>query len=109
MLANQIIILRKASGMSQSQLAKKLNIGPSAVGMYEQGRRIPAIDILIQMATLFGVSLDYLVTGTETLNSITDEKVGVTQLACPCMTCRFCSIKHNLRRTNNCGNENVNY
>ena len=109
MLANQIIILRKALGMSQSQLAKKLNVGPSAVGMYEQGLRTPSVDILIQMASLFGVSLDYLVTGSEKLNSITDEKVGVTQLACPCMTCRFCCNKHNLQRTNNRGNENVNY
>ena len=109
MLANKIMNLRKQAGMSQLQLARKLNVSPSAIGMYEQGRRMPTIDILIQMATLFGVSLDYLVTGTETLNSITDEKVGVTQLACPCMTCRFCCNKHNLQRTNNRGNENVNY
>ena len=109
MLANQIMILRKASGMSQSQLAEKLNIGPSAVGMYEQGRRTPAVDILIEMANLFGVSLDYLVTGTETLISTTDEKVGVTQLACPCMVCRFCWNKLNLQRTNNFGAETSNY
>ena len=109
MLANQIMILRKASGMSQSQLAQKLNIGSSAVGMYEQGRRTPAIDILIRMATLFDVSLDYLVTGRETLNSLTDEKVGVTKLACPCMACRFCCHKRNLQRTNHCGTENVKY
>lgn len=109
MLAKQIMILRKASGMSQSQLAKKLNVGPSAVGMYEQGRRTPSIDILIRMAILFEVSLDYLVTGTETLNSITNEKVGITKLACPCMACRFCCHKLNLQRTNNCGAENVNY
>ena len=109
MLANQIMILRKASGMSQSQLAKKLNVGSSTVGMYEQGRRTPAIDILIEMANIFEVSLDYLVTGRETVKSITDEKVGITQLACPCMACRFCCHKFNLQRTNNSGAENVNY
>ena len=109
MLANQIMILRKASGMSQSQLAEKLNIGPSAVGMYEQGRRTPAVDILVEMANLFGVSLDYLVTGRKTLNSITDEKTVVTQLACPCMACPFCCHKRNLQRTNHCGTENVKY
>lgn len=109
MLATRIMILRKKAGMSQLQLAQKLNVSPSAVGMYEQGRRTPYIDILIQMASLFGVSLDYLVTGSEKLSLITDEKVGVTQLACPCMTCRFCCNKHNLQRTNNRGNENVIY
>ena len=109
MLANQIMKLRKKAGISQLQLAKRLNISPSAVGMYEQGRRTPAIDILIRMAILFEVSLDYLVTGRETLNSITDEKVGVTQLTCPCMVCRFCCQKLNLQRTNNRGNENMKY
>ena len=89
MLAHQIVILRKKAGMSQSQLAQKLNVGTSAVGMYEQGRRTPAIDILIQMAKLFEVSLDYLITGTETLSSTTGEKGAVLQSLCPCMTCRF--------------------
>ena len=105
MLANQIMILRKASGMSQSQLAKKLNVGPSAVGMYEQGRRTPSVDILIEMANIFEVSLDYLVTGRETLKSITDEEAGVTQLVCPCMACPFCCHKRNLQHTNHCGTD----
>lgn len=109
MLANQIMTLRKASGMSQSQLAKKLNIGPSAVGMYEQGRRTPSVDILIQMANVFEVSLDYLVTGRETVKSLTDEEVGITQLACPCMACPFSCHKRNLQRTNHCGTENMKY
>lgn len=69
MLANQIMFLRKREGMSQLQLASKLNIGPSAIGMYEQGRRTPSIDILIVMANLFGVSLDYLITGKESIGS----------------------------------------
>lgn len=101
MLANQITILRKEAGMSQSQLAKKLNVGPSAVGMYEQGRRTPAIDILIQMSKLFEVSLDYLITGTETTNSATDEKDVVTRPVCPCMTCRFCCNKLKSRHIDN--------
>lgn len=105
MLANQIIILRKEAGMSQSQLAQKLNVGTSAVGMYEQGRRTPAIDILIQMAKLFEVSLDYLITGTETLNSTTGEKGAVLQSSCPCMTCRFCCNKLKLQQIDNHRNE----
>ena len=55
MLANRIKVLRKTAGMNQLQLAEKLNVSPSAVGMYEQGRRVPAIDTLVQMAKLFGV------------------------------------------------------
>ena len=65
MLSKQIVQLRKKKGMSQSQLAKALGISPSAIGMYEQGRRVPTLDIIIAMAQLFEVSLDYLLTGTE--------------------------------------------
>ena len=65
MLSKQITDLRKKQGMSQSQLAKELSVSPSTIGMYEQGRRVPALDTLISMARLFNVSLDYLVTGKE--------------------------------------------
>lgn len=65
MIADRIIELRKGDGMTQTQLASKLNISASAVGMYEQGRRVPSIDMLIRMSKIFDVSLDYLITGSE--------------------------------------------
>ena len=83
MLANQIIFLRKRAGMSQSQLAEKLNVSPSAVGMYEQGRRVPSVDLLILLARLFNVSLDYLIIGTEGRSSITNERTAGTENVCP--------------------------
>ena len=73
MLSKQIADLRKKLGMSQSQLATKLNVSPSTIGMYEQGRRVPAINVLITMSKLFNVSLDYLITGVEFINR-TDDK-----------------------------------
>lgn len=69
MLSKQIVRLRKMNGMSQSQLAKALDVSPSTIGMYEQGRRVPTLDIIIAMAQLFEVSLDYLITGTESCYS----------------------------------------
>ena len=63
MLGPRIAALRKAAGWSQAELAQMLKISPSAVGMYEQGRREPAVDILVSMANLFGVTTDYLLTG----------------------------------------------
>ena len=41
MLGARIAALRRQAGMNQGELAKKLGISPSAVGMYEQGRREP--------------------------------------------------------------------
>lgn len=78
---------QEKAGMSQLQLAQKLNVSPSTIGMYEQGRRIPALDILIKMANLFGVSLDYLITGREIYNFGTDTINTVIQSACPCRVC----------------------
>ena len=41
---------REKCGFTQEQLAYRLNISPSTVGMYEQGRREPDLDTLIKMS-----------------------------------------------------------
>lgn len=63
MLGARIALLRRKRNMSQLELAKQLEISPSAVGMYEQGRREPDCAMLVRMAELFGVSTDFLLTG----------------------------------------------
>ena len=63
MLGGRIMLLRRGSGWSQTELARQLHISPSAVGMYEQGRREPSLQGLVEMAAVFGVTADYLLTG----------------------------------------------
>ena len=63
MLGARIAALRRQANMSQSELAQRLQVSPSAIGMYEQGRREPSVDTLIALARCFRVSLDYLMTG----------------------------------------------
>lgn len=63
MLGARIATLRKAAGWNQAELAQRLRISPSAVGMYEQGRREPSADMLVQIARVLNVSVDYLLTG----------------------------------------------
>ena len=63
MLGLRIAALRRTKGWSQAELARRLKISPSAVGMYEQGRREPSLDMLVALAELFDVSADYLLTG----------------------------------------------
>ncbi len=63
MLGERISILRRGRGWSQAALAEKLHCSPSAVGMYEQGRREPSLEALVQMARAFEVSADFLLTG----------------------------------------------
>ena len=64
MLGHRIAKLRREAGLSQAELARRLDISASAVGMYEQGRREPAADILVKLSDLLGVSVDYLLTGS---------------------------------------------
>ena len=63
MLGARIAALRRQANMSQSELAQRLQVSPSAVGMYEQGRREPSLSTLVALARCFRVTLDYLITG----------------------------------------------
>ena len=53
--------LREDRDITRKDLATALNISVSTLGMYEQGRREPNIDMLIKMADYFDVSIDFLV------------------------------------------------
>lgn len=64
MIGQRIAALRRERGMSQAQLAQQLKISPSAMGMYEQGRREPSMETVISIARFFEVSTDYLLTGS---------------------------------------------
>lgn len=87
MLSKRIYFLRKKAGMSQAELAKVLNVTPSAEGMYEQGRRIPSVEILVCLSKIFDVSLDYLITGVEFRSSKTNEEKRKIAHSCPCDYC----------------------
>ncbi len=64
MLGARIAALRRQAGLSQAALAEKIGVSPSAVGMYEQGRREPAAQILVELSQALGVSVDYILTGS---------------------------------------------
>lgn len=64
MLGARIAALRREAHLSQAELAQRLQISPSTLGMYEQGRREPSVDTLVNLSKVLGVSTDYLLTGT---------------------------------------------
>ena len=63
MLGLRIAILRVDKGWSQAELAKRIGVSASAVGMYEQGRREPSLALLVCLAQALDVTTDYLLTG----------------------------------------------
>ena len=59
-LADMIINLRKKSGMSQEDLAGKLNVSRQSISKWESAQSIPDLDKIIQLSIIFGVSTDFL-------------------------------------------------
>lgn len=59
-IGDKLTYLRNSNDLSQSELAKKLNISRSSIGMFESNARIPTTDTLIRYAQFFDVSLDDL-------------------------------------------------
>ena len=62
-VAKNIVRLRQASGMTQAELAAKLNYSDKAVSKWERGDSMPDVAVLSKIADLFQVSLDWLVRG----------------------------------------------
>lgn len=60
-IAKNIAELRKASKLTQIELAERLNYSDKAISKWERGESIPEIGVLKEIADLFGVTLDYLV------------------------------------------------
>lgn len=51
---------RLLSKLSQVQLASKIGVTHTAIGLWEQGKRCPNLEDAAKLAVFFGVSLDYL-------------------------------------------------
>lgn len=62
-ISENIAVLRKQKGITQEELAKKLNISNQAVSKWESGKCCPDIEILPELASFFGVSIDILLLG----------------------------------------------
>ncbi len=63
MLSEKIRELRRAKGLSQEELADKLNVSRQAVSKWETGAAVPTTETLVELADYFGVSLDFLLRG----------------------------------------------
>lgn len=60
---NFICMLRVKNGMTQADLANKLGVTPAAVSKWENGSSKPRVEVLFQLAHLFGVRAEELMSG----------------------------------------------
>ena len=81
MLGEKLKKIRLKEGMTQEDLAKKLNISTSTVSMYETGAREPDLNTLTAIAKFFNVSTDYLLGLSENqyFDFKSSENVDITQ------------------------------
>lgn len=63
-LADRIQQLRREHGLSQEQLAEKLNVSRQAVSKWESAQAQPELDKIIALSELFCVTTDYLLKGS---------------------------------------------
>lgn len=59
-LSKKIKNLRLKSGLTQSELAERVQVSPSCIGMYEQGRREPSGQVLSKICNELNVTSDYM-------------------------------------------------
>ena len=57
--------IRKLKKLSQQKVALDLNISRECLSYYENGKRQPSLELLVDMSKYFNVSINYLITGSE--------------------------------------------
>ncbi len=79
MIAERIKTLRETNNLTQSALAKKLNVTRSSVNAWEMGISVPSTSLIVDIARLFHVSTDYLLgidsTSSLDLSGLNDREV----------------------------------
>ena len=73
--------LRTDKHLTQAQVAKRVGVTASMVSSYETDIRLPSYDVMIRLADLFGVSVDYLLGREEKrlldISDLTDAEAAV--------------------------------
>lgn len=74
-LGERIKSIRTKKNISQKELAEALNVNRSAISLYETNRKSPSRENTYKIATVLGVSIDYLL-GMQTDLSLETEKIN---------------------------------
>ena len=57
--------IRKQRNLNQQKVAMDLHISRESLSHYENGKREPSLNLLVEMSKYFNVSIDFLITGKE--------------------------------------------
>ena len=57
--------IRKQKKLNQQKVAFDLHISRESLSHYENGKREPSLELLVEMSKYFNVSINFLITGVE--------------------------------------------
>ena len=66
--------MRKCNGLTQEQLAEKLGVSNRSVSRWENGKNMPDFDLVIELANLYGISIEEILNGERKNDMIDKEK-----------------------------------
>lgn len=72
---------RKAQGMTQADLAKKLGITDRAVSKWETGKSMPDSGIMLELCVILGINVNELLSGEKVMSDRYDQKAEENLLA----------------------------
>ena len=73
-LCEKLTQARKAAGLTQADVAAKLNVSRQAVSRWESGQSKPSTEKLLALAKIYGVSLDWLCSDASDAGALVQEK-----------------------------------
>lgn len=89
-LSDRLKALRIQNGYTRKQVSELVDISVSMVGFYESGERLPSLFVLVKLATLYKVSVDYLLgvntnsKETLSLEGLTDDQIKAVRMTIEC-------------------------
>lgn len=64
-IGKRLLELRKSRGFTQADLARKLGLHKGSISAYERDSMLPSIEILMDLAEIYGVTIDYILGKTD--------------------------------------------
>lgn len=89
---DKIKTYRKEKKWTQKYLAEQLNVSDKTISSWETGRTYPDLDSLIQLADLFGLTLDELIRTDKKMIKSLDEKIKRSSFVLPVIIISFIFI-----------------
>lgn len=90
MVADRIKFLREQKRLSQAELAKLLGITRSSINAWELGISVPSTQYLVELASIFMVSTDFLL-GVESTATLSVK--GLTEMDIQAVYALICHLR----------------